>query len=156
MTDIEIVKPAHRVLLDTNILLRLPRLGMPESDQETQEGITLETLLAEIYIPCITFQNLTEFWSAAGRPLEQNGMAMTANKIHQQVEQFPKIFEVLPDRSEAVEIWKSLCIKHQVKGRRGHDVRLVATALSNGVIRVLTTNLKDLDSSKKLPSLHRN
>ncbi len=128
----------------------MPRLGLPSSEKETQTGISIEAILTASRIPCITFQNIAEFWSTAGRPVEQNGLAMTVNDIYKQVEQFEELFEILPDRTEAFEIWKRLCIQHQVRGRRVHDVRLVATALSNGVFEVLTHNIKDFCQFEEL------
>ncbi len=82
--------------------------------------------------------------------MEQNGLAMTVDDIYHQVEQFEEIFEILPDRAEALGIWKRLCIKHQVRGPRAHDARLVATALSNGVVEVLTYNIKDFKQFDEL------
>ena len=142
-----------RILVDTNILLRLFRLDILQSAGDMAEGKQLESILLENYIPCITFQNLTEYWSVAGRSASDNGFGFSPEDIAEQITRYRKTFDVLPEEPEAVDIWLELCKKYRVSGKRVHDVRLAASALSNGINRVLTLNTKDFENFEELQVL---
>lgn len=142
-----------QILVDTNILLRLTKLGLPFSESESVEGHSFESTLLEQYAPCITFQNLAEYWSVAGRSEDANGLAFKPEEIFQQVNRFRDAFDLLPNEPSAVDIWMKLCRKYQVSGKRAHDVRLASSALANGVVKILTLNSKDFENFEEVQVL---
>lgn len=140
-----------QILVDTNVLLRLSNLGLPASSKETADGTALENaIFSRQYRMCITFQNLTEYWSVAGRSVEANGLALSRQQINNQIEQFRKTFRLLPDQATALDIWLELCNKYQVSGKHVHDIRLAAVALSNGVNKIMTLNNRDFEQLEEL------
>ncbi|WP_233220943.1 hypothetical protein [Chlorogloea sp. CCALA 695] len=40
-------------------------------------------------------------------------------------------------------VWKDLVIKYQVKGKQGHDARLVAAMITHEISHILTFNVED-------------
>jgi len=132
-----------KILIDTNILLRLPRLA------EQSSGTMLRNLTAG-FQPCIVFQNLTEFWSVATRPVQFNGFGLSIEAVSRQIMSFREMFEMIPEIPETVDTWALLCTKHRATGKRVHDVRLAATALSNGIDRIMTNNPDDFKAITNL------
>ena len=52
-------------------------------------------------------------------------------------------FSLLPETSLVLDLWLDLVVRHAVKGKRVHDLHLIATLLANGVPGLLTADRKD-------------
>ena len=132
----------ERVLVDTNVLVRLVQLsGIPDEE--------LASMLGE-YNVCTTFQNLAEFWSVATRRAVVNGLGLSIEAVSERVEKIRQVFEVLPDEPASLDIWVEICKKYQVSGKRVHDARIVATALANGVTVIATRNHSDFQGFQEV------
>ncbi len=141
----------NRILLDTNLLLRLHDVTSPHQ-QMTQEALIKVRMRGDF--PCITTQNLIEFWSVATRPINVNGFAWTTSKVETEVNLFLSTFSFLADTPEILTHWMALVAQHDIKGRRTHDARLAAVMLAHGVTHLLTFNTDDFKSFSSLTLVH--
>ncbi len=138
-------------LLDTNILLRMADGNAP---QHLLAGEAVSTLLArgnEVYL---TAQNLIEFWAVATRPLDVNGLGWTTQRTATEVAQLRNKFSLLEDSPDILTRWLTLVTVHNIKGKKVHDARLVATMQAHGVTHLLTFNTDDFKGYPNITILH--
>ncbi len=128
------------VLADTNILLRRTQPDHP-SHPAAVESIArlLETGETVFY----THQNIAEFWNVATRPLTGNGLGFSTALASREIETIERILVRLPDIPAIYGEWKRLVARHDVKGAKVYDTRLVAAMNVHGVRRILTFNGAD-------------
>jgi len=128
------------ILLDTNILVRLVAVTDPaHSVVETAIHILEQTR----EILCIIPQNLFEFWAVGTRPLNNNGLGLTATECHRELARFKTFFWLLPDPPTLYDEWESLVVSHACHGRISYDARIVAAMRSHGITKLLTLNSSD-------------
>ena len=128
------------ILIDTNVLLRR---AQPEHPHFPVADASLTHVVSGDQLGCYTLQVVAEFWNAATRPADKNGLglsvAMTLHKVHE----IEEILTLLEDTPAIYDEWKRLVIQHQVRGAKVHDTRLVAAMTVHGVRRILTFNTAD-------------
>jgi predicted nucleic acid-binding protein len=127
-------------LVDTNLLLRAAQPQHPMNPAATQ---ALEALRRRGEQPCVIPQNLIEFWAVATRPIERNGLGMTAGQAEAEITQLEALFRVLPDAAEIYPEWRRLVTTHAVLGLNVHDARLVAAMKVHHLTHLLTFNVAD-------------
>ena len=132
------------VAVDTNILLSV--VGA----RGEANGVDLATctdaadrLLERGYNPCVSFQNLVEFYAVSTRAETTNGYKVSAEDAIDWIDIISRTYTVLPDSAGTFQIWKSMCLKYQPRGKHIHDVRLAANALANNVSYYLTSDPRD-------------
>lgn len=103
--------------------------------------------------PCPVPQVLVEFWVVATRPRQANGLGWDPTAARAADDGLVSLFPMLPDVPEAFPRWLSLVSEGSVCGKRAHDVRLAAAALSNGVGEILTLNPADFADVPGLAAL---
>jgi predicted nucleic acid-binding protein len=91
----------------------------------------------------ITPQVLIEFWAVATRPLNVNGLGWTAQKTHQEINQILSQFSLLEETSDIFPLWFQLVTDYNIKGKRTHDIRLLAVMIANNITHLLTFNPDD-------------
>jgi predicted nucleic acid-binding protein len=130
-----------KVAVDTNILLSVTGA---RSSSESVDYITcsdaVDLMLERGFDPCVSFQNLVEFYAVATRSDSSNGYNLSVDQAIDWIETILQTYTLLPDSGRALDIWKDLCRKYQAKGKHVHDVRLAANALANGVGYYLTSD----------------
>jgi predicted nucleic acid-binding protein len=138
-------------LLDTNVLLRAAQPRHPMA-------ATALSAMAELHRRghklVVVPQVIYEFWSAATRPLTQNGLGLSASVAASEVNGALALFPLLDDTPEVFTKWKDLVVKHQVLGKQGHDARLVASMLTHGIKHLLTFNDHDFRRYADLVTVH--
>ena len=139
------------ILLDTNILLRFCN---PTSPQHLEVEHALAHLRLQGHIPCLTTQNIVEFWAVATRPSEVNGLGRDTTKTQQRVEQLLNQFFLLEDTPAIFARWWELVATHEIKGKKVHDTRLVAVMQAHGVTHLLTFNTDDFKAFPNITRLH--
>jgi predicted nucleic acid-binding protein len=111
------------VLLDTNILTRLSQQSHPHHMPAESAILTLKSRAETL---CIVPQNLYEFWAVATRPIAStNGLGLTTAEAKGEVVRIRSLFATLPDIPAIYSEWERLVEVHDVKGKAGHDARLV-------------------------------
>ncbi|MBY0227659.1 MAG: PIN domain-containing protein [Gemmataceae bacterium] len=125
-----------RILLDTNILIRLANkadaqhaLADRAVDELARRGETL----------CLTPQVLIEFRSVATRPTPR-GLGLPAALADALVAGFEAKFKMLDDTAAIYPAWRLLVTTLGVLGRQVHDARLAAVCHAHGVTHILTFN----------------
>ncbi|MFO1025242.1 MAG: type II toxin-antitoxin system VapC family toxin [Acetobacteraceae bacterium] len=128
------------ILIDTNVLLRRIQ---PDHPSHPVAFESVAHILSGDQLGCYTPQVVAEFWNAATRPAEKNGLglsvAMTLHKVHE----IEEMLTLLEDIAAIYDDWKRLVVQHQVRGAKVHDTRLVAAMNVHGVRRILTFNTGD-------------
>jgi predicted nucleic acid-binding protein len=91
----------------------------------------------------VAAQNLAEFWAAATRSTELNGLGLEIGAVAAALDRIERAFALLPDDPKIYDYWRRLVIVHRVVGNRVFDARLVAVMLHHGIGRILTFNGDD-------------
>lgn len=102
------------------------------------------------YTPFIGLQNLAEFWSVSTRPQEHNGFGLDPEAASDLISAFRSEFNLLHESPTTVFVWQTLCKKYRVRGRRTHDMKLAALALSNNLKTIATYNTADFAAVEEL------
>ena len=101
-----------RILLDTNILIRL----MNANDGEhTLVSRAVEELSGAGHEMFMVPQGLYELWSVVTRPTATaNGLSFDSGQAAQAVAELRALFRLLPDTPPIFERWLALVSQHQV------------------------------------------
>ena len=129
-----------KVLLDTNILLRL---DTPQAPEHADVFRAVTSLMSRGDEPVLAAQVLVELWVVATRPTNVNGFGWTPAQAHRAVMDFQGHFALLEDTPAVFTHWLTLVTTHAVEGKRAHDARLAATMLAHRVDTLLTLNPRD-------------
>ena len=128
------------VFVDTNILLR----SIQPSDPSHQVAVRAITTLIEAgEVLMVTPQVLAEFWYAATRPREKNGLGLSIEKARQELAQLEAFFTVIGESPEVYQEWKNSLVSYRISGIHAHDARLVAAMKVHGIARILTFDVDD-------------
>jgi predicted nucleic acid-binding protein len=125
------------ILLDNSILARLTNSNDP--DYRVTQRVVFRTRAADTLV--ITPQCLYEFWAVATRSRTHNGLGMDPERAQQWSTLFRRMFALLPDPVELLDVWQELVRKHQVAGFQCHDTRYVAAMQCHGIQELLTYNV---------------
>jgi predicted nucleic acid-binding protein len=129
-----------RVLVDTNILIRISQKNHP---QFVFADAALQKLWDAKHELRIVPQVLYEYWAVATRAVEHNGLGFSVQIVAADLERFKTLFSVLRDERGVLEPWQRLALENQAVGKRSHDVRLVAAMQRHGLTHLLTFNAAD-------------
>jgi predicted nucleic acid-binding protein len=129
-----------RVLVDTNILLRL--LNPADPEYETVRS-AVDAMVARGDQLCFVSQNLVEFWNVCTRPADKNGFGLTGAETDERAKLIESRFLFLPDTDRVHAEWRRLVVACSVAGVQVHDARLAAAMLAHGVTQLLTLNDRD-------------
>lgn len=129
-----------KILLDTNVLLRAKQASSRENPLVIQKLIHLAQ---EENVFCICPQNIYEFYVVATRPIKNNGLGLSKTDIQTEIQNLLETYEFLEENAQVFIYWQQLIDSFEVKGKTGHDARLVATMLSHNLKRLYTLNIED-------------
>lgn len=125
-----------RILTDSNILLRLMQEAHPH---HSQADAALYALRSRGDEPCIVAQVIYEYWSVCTRPVEaRGGLGMTVNDTALKMKRMQQLFPLYRDERGIFDRWQELVTRHEVKGLKAHDARIVAAMLHHGLTHLLT------------------
>ena len=129
-----------KYLFDTNIFLRLSdRISANYALARDATYILIE----QGHKCCLTSQIIIEFWVVATRPTEVNGLGWTPERTKNQINQFLTRFTVLEETPEIFTLWFQLVTDYNIKGKRTHDIRLLAVMKAHSITHLLTFNPDD-------------
>lgn len=138
-------------LLDTNILLRA---SDPNSAQHSLANYAVYNLLNQGHQCLLTSQILIEFWVVCTRPVEVNGFGWTTERSKTQINQFLSQFDLLHETSSTFSYWFEMVTKYDIKGKRTHDIKILAVMKSYGISHILTFNPNDFIPSNEFTIVH--
>ena len=136
-----------KVLLDTNILLRLDDVA------HAQHHLALAAVerISACNRSCVIVpQVLYEYWVVATRPVAVNGLGLDVAHAERVIDDWIRFFPVLLDERGIFTHWRTLVVTHAVQGKNAHDARLAAAMQRHQVTELLTFNAGDF---KRFPNV---
>jgi predicted nucleic acid-binding protein len=130
-----------QILVDSNILLRLVNSADPQNQLAWDATRKLHSQNDDLRV---VPQNIYEFWSAATRPIANNGLGLTSAQAQSEVGRFRIHFVQLDDSPAIYPQWEILVTQYAIVGKNVHDTRLVAAMIVHGITHLLTFNKQDL------------
>ena len=101
------------VLIDTNVLMRLTNSSDPRHDAAKTE---IDILKAAGHLLAIVPQNIYEFWTAATRTQDANGLGLSPQEARQYIDLFTKQFTLHNDTPAVYHTFLDLMEQHGVTG----------------------------------------
>ena len=98
-----------RILVDTNLLVRLAHLGSPQQPIAEQ---AINALKNQQHALRLVPQVIYEFWSVASRPAEQNGLGLSVDEVNKLVNEWQLLFPVFRDERAILDIWQPLAFTY--------------------------------------------
>ena len=133
-----------RIFVDTNILVEAT-----DSDR-TFHIQSLSLLESGWSARRLKLYSSTQVWReylvVATRPTASNGMGLSPTQALNNIAEFRKCIELVPESIQAWEELARLVEEHRLVGKRIHDANLVTTARLSGINTILTINTKDFVS----------
>jgi predicted nucleic acid-binding protein len=129
-----------KVLLDTNILLRLAVASHPTHGDAVS---AVQKLRQRGDQPAVVPQVLYEYWVVATRPTEQNGLGLSPANARLAIDEFLMSIALLRDERGIFDNWLRDVTDLSISGKRAHDARLLAAMKRHGVQEVVTFNKSD-------------
>jgi predicted nucleic acid-binding protein len=99
---------------------------------------------------------LIEFWVVATRPIEVNGLGMTAEATDEAITDILTISAVADEPNDMATRWREMAVRYGPKGKICHDLRIVALASAHGIDEILTLNQGDLGRFAEVRSVGPN
>jgi len=134
-----------KVLLDTNILLRLAVVAHPTHADAVS---AVRRIRQRGDQPAIVPQVLYEYWVVATRPAFQNGLGLTPIEARMAIDEFLKSIVLLRDERGIFANWLTDVTDLSISGKRAHDARLVAAMKRHELQQVETFNKTDFAGFK--------
>lgn len=136
-------------LIDTNILLRRQDADLAQPGVAARSLIRLRGQGERLYV---ARQNLIGFRNVASRPLDKNGLGLSAAEADLELDRAERDFDTLPENDLTYAVWRPLIAAKGVSGKQVHDARLVASMLVYGITHLLTFNGADFRRFETLPA----
>lgn len=127
-------------LVDTNVLLRVSQKNHA-MHKDAMNALRILRLRGEKL--CVLPQNLIEFWAVATRPVASNGLGYSFDEAQDEINEFKKLFAVLPDNGAIFSEWEKLVKANKVMGKQAHDARIAAAMIAHNITDLLTFNTDD-------------
>lgn len=143
--------PIDACLVDTNVLLRIPKLSDPNHLAVDNAIAKLATQGTTLYY---THQNIAEFWNTMTRPISRNGFGLTVQDADHEVALIESGMELLPDSAAVYREWRKIVVQYGVSGVQVHDARLAAAMYTHGISHILTLNESDFSRFDGLIPVH--
>lgn len=128
------------VVVDTNVLLSatapsrpLHRAAMAVLNDWPNQGMILAT----------STQVLREYLVVATRPADVNGLGLGVEDALDNIAAFRGRMRLLVESEPSWDRLRTLVTAHGCQGKQIHDANVVATALTAGVVRLVTANAGD-------------
>lgn len=101
------------VLVDTNVLLRRTQPAHPLHSAAVESVARLLESGEPVHVVA---QNIAEFWNVVTRPIESNGLGLSAIAALAEVEKIEQTLILLSDVPAIYPEWKRLVVQHRVQG----------------------------------------
>ena len=131
-----------KILVDTNVLLRLTQASHPQQVEAHSVLLLLEEAGFEL---CLVPQILYEYWVVATRPIPVNGLGLAPAEADRLLLDLLDDYSLLRDERGVFTRWHELVVSHAVKGKMAHDARIAAAMLRHGLANLLTFNKPDFE-----------
>lgn len=134
------IERGMKVLLDTNVLL-----------EATDEGRKLHQQALEVFQNAagtgvdlfLGTQVMREYLVVATRPVANNGLGMGTASALDNIVRFRRRASLIAETIQAGELFLSWAARFEIRGKRLHDLQLMASATVAGMDGLLTANEAD-------------
>jgi predicted nucleic acid-binding protein len=126
-------------LVDTSVLARLANTSDAGHEVAERAVVTLHLRGEMLHL---TPQVVIEFFNAATRPTDVNGLGYPRTVVEQKVAAYEAVFPMLAETPAIYPAWKSIISGAGVIGKQVHDARLAAVCQVNAITHVLTFNVR--------------
>ena len=129
------------VLLDSNIIA-----GYLDPDHMTHNQVrgALRALTRSGDSLCFVPQVAFELHNFLTRPRGDHGVGLTVVETARRLDQIEQVFSLrFPEPETEYRIFRELALELEPKGKKVHDLRLVASARALGINRFLTMDVAD-------------
>ena len=141
------IERGTKVLVDTNVLL-----------EATDEGRPFHALALALFqnAPAAGFdlflgtQVVREYLVVATRPVENNGLGMSMTAALDNLDRFRQRASMVAETQRASEVFLDWAAQWQVRGKKLHDLQLLATASAAEMDALLTANQQDFPTPSPL------
>lgn len=141
----------NQYLLDTNILLRAADISS-RNNYVANKAIT--KIINDGNECVITAQIIIEFWVVATRPIDVNGLGWNTLQTKDYINDLLDNFRLIPETSTIFTTWLQIVTDYDIKGKRTHDIRLLAVMKSHNIRYLLTFNPKDFILIPNITIIH--
>lgn len=132
-----------KILVDTNLIVRF---SDPADQQHPIAIRSLELLAQQGHELRLVPQIIYEYWVVATRPIENNGLGFSVEQLDVCLKDIVALFPLLHDERLIFRNWMQLVLKYNVRGKRSHDVRIIAAMQRHTITHLLTFNDQDFSS----------
>jgi predicted nucleic acid-binding protein len=136
-----------KVLVDTNVLLEASDEGR---QFHMQAMAVFQTALASGVDLFLGTQVLREYLVVATRPVENNGLGMSIETALENIRRFRRRTSLIAESLSAGELFLEWAGQFGIRGKRLHDLQILATASTAGMNALLTANGRDFPKSSPL------
>ena len=141
------IERGTKVLVDTNVLLEA-------TDESRRFHVQAQNLFRHASRDGIDLflgtQVLREYLVVATRPLENNGLGMTTELALENIKRFQKRVSLVAETLQAAETFVEWAGQYRIRGKKLHDLQILATAFVGGLNGLITANEKDYPESTPL------
>lgn len=127
-------EPKGLVVVDTNVLLAAT------DTSRTAHGAASRFLSEDERSLALTPQIVREYLAVATRPIEANGLGLSAAHARANIDQLLADMTLLTEDAAAVRRLLMLVAEGAAAGKQVHDANVVAVALTHGADTVVTAN----------------
>jgi len=141
-----------RVLVDTNVLLRLfdrqnPLFAMSRAAVQKLTDRNDQLVVAP--------QSIAELWNVCTRPsAARGGFGLSIMETNRRVRAIERGFTILPEDGLLYPAWRELVLKYDVQGLNVYDARLAAFMQVHGITHLLTMNVQDFQRYTTIATIH--
>ena len=134
------IERGARLLVDTNVLIEATDEGRPFHQQAVRLFREAPVHGADLVLAP---QILREYLVVATRPVENNGLGMATPEALDNVRQFRSRAALIAETLEAGELFLKWAGQCGIRGKKLHDLQILATAAAGGVDALITANEED-------------
>jgi predicted nucleic acid-binding protein len=138
------IERGAKVFVDTNVLLE----ATDEGRRFHAQALSLFRNASEDGVDLfLGTQAIREYLVVATRPIENNGLGLTTELALDNVKRFQKRVSLVAETLQASELFVEWAGTYQIRGKRLHDLQMLATASVAGMHALITLNEKDYPES---------
>lgn len=135
-----------KIFFDTNILIYLSNEDSPYHSEAEVEFERILKTKAEVWI---SRQVLREYAVVMTKP-DSVEKPLSSEEVIEDLRKWQKIFNLADENKSVTKKLISLIKKYDIKGKRIHDVNIVATMIVNSISTIFTYNSGDFRTFKEI------
>lgn len=141
------IERGSKVLVDTNVLLEATDEGRPFHGQALALFLNAPQDGVDLFLGT---QVVREYLVVATRPVENNGLGMSPETALENIRRFRKRASLVAETLRAGEVFLEWAGRFEIRGKKLHDLQILATASVAGMDALITANMNDFPESSPL------